>query len=154
VIGVANGTDALQIAFMALDLKPGDVVIVPSFTYVATAEVILLLGLVPVMVDVDIATYNINIAMAYRLVTPKTKAIVPVHLYGQSAAMDEVPVFAKKFNLLVVEDTAQALGGDYTRSNGTSAKTSTLGDIGYTSFFPSKNLGCFGDGDSRDCAVC
>jgi UDP-2-acetamido-2-deoxy-ribo-hexuluronate aminotransferase len=106
------------------------------------------------MVDVDIATYNINIAMAYRLVTPKTKAIVPVHLYGQSAAMDEVPVFAKKFNLLVVEDTAQALGGDYTRSNGTSAKTSTLGDIGYTSFFPSKNLGCFGDGDSRDCAVC
>jgi UDP-2-acetamido-2-deoxy-ribo-hexuluronate aminotransferase len=146
VIGVANGTDALQIAFMALNLKPGDEVIVPSFTYVATAEVIGLLGLIPVMVDVDIATYNIDIAKAYRLVTPKTKAIVPVHLYGQSAPMDEVLAFAKKFNLFVVEDNAQAIGGDYTRSNGTRAKTGTLGDIGCTSFFPSKNLGCFGDG--------
>ncbi|MFT6111507.1 MAG: dTDP-4-amino-4,6-dideoxygalactose transaminase [Bacteroidia bacterium] len=146
VIGVANGTDALQIAFMALNLKPGDEVIVPSFTYVATAEVIGLLGLIPVMVDVDIATYNIDIAKAYRLVTPKTKAIVPVHLYGQSAPMDEVLAFAKEFNLFVVEDTAQAIGGDYTRSNGTLVKTGTLGNIGCTSFFPSKNLGCFGDG--------
>ena len=146
VIGVANGTDALQIAFMALDLKPGDEVIVPSFTYVATAEVIGLLGLIPVMVDVEIDTYNIDIAKAYRLVTLKTKAIVPVHLYGQSAPMDEVLAFAEKFNLYVVEDTAQAIGGDYTRSNGTRAKTGTLGNIGCTSFFPSKNLGCFGDG--------
>jgi dTDP-4-amino-4,6-dideoxygalactose transaminase len=146
VIGVANGTDALQIAFMALDLEPGDEVIVPSFTYVSTAEVIGLLGLVPVMVDVDIHTYNIDIAKAYPLVTPKTKAIVPVHLYGQSAPMDEVLAFAKEFNLFVVEDNAQAIGGDYVRSNGTSLKTGTLGDIGCTSFFPSKNLGCFGDG--------
>jgi UDP-2-acetamido-2-deoxy-ribo-hexuluronate aminotransferase len=146
VIGVANGTDALQIAFMALNLKPGDEVIVPSFTYVSTAEVIGLLGLIPVMVDVDIATYNIDIAKAYRLVTPKTKAIVPVHLYGQSAPMDEVLAFAKKFNLFVVEDTAQAIGGDYIRSNGIRMKTGTLGNIGCTSFFPSKNLGCFGDG--------
>jgi dTDP-4-amino-4,6-dideoxygalactose transaminase len=131
---------------MALNLKPGDEVIVPSFTYVATAEVIGLLGLVPVMVDVEIDTYNIDIAKAYRLVTLKTKAIVPVHLYGQSAPMDEVLAFAEKFNLYVVEDTAQAIGGDYTRSNGTRAKTGTLGNIGCTSFFPSKNLGCFGDG--------
>ena len=129
VIGVANGTDALQIAFMALDLKPGDVVIVPSITYFATAEVILRLGLVPVMVDVDIATYNINIAMAYRLVTPKTKAIVPVHLYGQSAPMDDVLALAKEFNLFVVEDTAQAIGGDYIRSTCTRLKTGTLGNI-------------------------
>ena len=146
VIGVANGTDALQIAFMALDLEPGDEVIVPSFTYVATAEVIGLLGLVPVMVDVDIHTYNIDIDKAYQLVTPKTKAIVPVHLYGQSAPMDEVMAFAKEFDLFVVEDTAQAIGGDYTRSNGTRVKTGTSGNIGCTSFFPSKNLGCFGDG--------
>ena len=146
VIGVANGTDALQIACMALDLKPGDEVIVPSFTYVSTAEVIGLLGLIPVMVDVDLATYNIDIAQAHRLVTPKTKAIVPVHLYGQSAPMDDVLAFAKEFNLFVVEDTAQAIGGDYIRSTGTRVKTGTLGNIGCTSFFPSKNLGCFGDG--------
>jgi dTDP-4-amino-4,6-dideoxygalactose transaminase len=146
VIGVANGTDALQIAFMALDLKPGDEVIVPSFTYVATAEVIGLLGLVPVMVDVAIDTYNIDMAKAYRLVTPRTKAIVPVHLYGQSAPMDEVLAFAKEFNLFVVEDTAQAIGGNYIAQNGVVSKTGTLGNIGCTSFFPSKNLGCFGDG--------
>jgi dTDP-4-amino-4,6-dideoxygalactose transaminase len=146
VIGVANGTDALQIAFMALDLKPGDEVIVPSFTYVATAEVIGLLGLVPVMVDVAIDTYNIDIAKAYKLVTPKTKAIVPVHLYGQSAPMDEVLAFAKEFKLFVVEDTAQAIGGNYIAQNGVVSKTGTLGNIGCTSFFPSKNLGCFGDG--------
>jgi len=146
VIGVANGTDALQIAFMALDLNPGDEVIVPSFTYVATAEVIGLLGLVPVMVDVDLDTYNIDIAKAYCLVTPRTKAIVPVHLYGQSAPMDEVLVFAKEFNLFVVEDTAQAIGGNYIAQNGVVSKTGTLGNIGCTSFFPSKNLGCFGDG--------
>ncbi|MDB9882169.1 DegT/DnrJ/EryC1/StrS family aminotransferase [Bacteroidia bacterium] len=145
-IGVANGTDALQIALMALDLKPGDEVIVPSFTYVATAEVIGLLGLIPVMVDVDINTYNIDISKASSLVTSKTKAIVPVHLYGQSAPMEDVLAFADKHNLFVIEDNAQAIGGDYKMSNGTPAKTGTLGDIGCTSFFPSKNLGCFGDG--------
>ena len=146
VVGVANGTDALQIALMALGLTPGDEVIVPSFTYVATAEVIGLLGLIPVMIDVDLNTYNIDIEQALNLLTPKTKAIVPVHLYGQSAPMDEVMKFAKKHGLYVVEDNAQAIGGDYTSSDGKVYKTGTLGDIGCTSFFPSKNLGCFGDG--------
>ncbi len=146
VIGVANGTDALQIALMALNLNPGDEVIVPSFTYVATAEVIGLLGLKPVMVDVDINTYNIDIEEAATRITSKTKAIVPVHLYGQSAPMEEILFFAAKNNLYVIEDNAQAIGGNYKMTDGTVAKTGTLGDIGCTSFFPSKNLGCFGDG--------
>lgn len=146
VIGVANGTDALQIALMALDLKPGDEVIVPSFTYVATAEVIGLLGLIPVMIDVDIDTYNIDMSKAEGLITKKTKAIVPVHLYGQSAPMHEVLRFAEKYDLFVIEDNAQAIGGNYIAPGGVVSKTGTLGDIGCTSFFPSKNLGCFGDG--------
>jgi len=146
VIGVANGTDALQIALMALGLKIGDEVIVPSFTYVATAEVIGLLGLTPVMVDVDINTYNIDVKQVQAAITSNTKAIVPVHLYGQSAPMLEIMELAKKNNLFVVEDNAQAIGGDYTYIDGEQVKTGTIGDIGCTSFFPSKNLGCFGDG--------
>jgi len=146
VIGVANGTDALQIALMALDLKPGDEVIVPGFTYVATAEVIGLLGLIPIMVDVDIENFNISISNLEELITPKTKAIVPVHLFGQSAPMDEIMDFAFKHHLYVVEDNAQAIGSDYSHKNGKTSKTGTIGDIGCTSFFPSKNLGCFGDG--------
>jgi len=146
VIGVANGTDALQIAFMALGLKPGDEVIVPSFTYVATAEVIGLLGLTPVMVDVDLESFTISIDQIKKAITTKTKAIVPVHLYGQSADMEAIMAIAKEHQLYVVEDNAQAIGSDFTFSNGETAKTGTLGDIGCTSFFPSKNLGCFGDG--------
>lgn len=146
VVGVANGTDALQIALMALNLNPGDEIIVPSFTYVATAEVIGLLGLIPVMVDVDINTYTIDIEEAASCITSKTKAIVPVHLYGHSAPMEEILSFATKNDLYVIEDNAQAIGGNYTMNDGTVAKTGTLGDIGCTSFFPSKNLGCFGDG--------
>ena len=146
VIGVANGTDALQIALMALGLKPGDEVIVPSFTYVATAEVIGLLGLTPVMVDVDLTTYNIDVEKAKSSITSKTKAIVPVHLYGQCAPMMEIMDLAQENNLFVVEDNAQASGGDYINKEGVKVKTGTIGDIGCTSFFPSKNLGCFGDG--------
>ena len=146
VIGVANGTDALQIAFMALGLKPGDEVIVPSFTYVATAEVIGLLGLTPVMVDVDLESFTISIDHIKKAVTAKTKAIVPVHLYGQAADMEAILAIAKEHQLYVIEDNAQAIGSDFTFSNGETAKTGTLGDIGCTSFFPSKNLGCFGDG--------
>ncbi len=146
VIGVANGTDALQIALMALGLEPGDEVIVPSFTYVATAEVIGLLGLTPVMVDVDLTTYNIDVEKAKSSITSKTKAIVPVHLYGQCAPMMEIMDLAQENNLFVVEDNAQAIGGDYINKEGTKVKTGTIGDIGCTSFFPSKNLGCFGDG--------
>jgi UDP-2-acetamido-2-deoxy-ribo-hexuluronate aminotransferase len=146
VIGVANGTDALQIAFMALGLKPGDEVIVPSFTYVATAEVIGLLGLTPVMVDVDLESFTISIDQIKKAITTKTKAIVPVHLYGQSADMEAIMAIAKEHQLYVVEDNAQAIGSNFTFSNGETAKTGTLGDIGCTSFFPSKNLGCFGDG--------
>lgn len=146
VIPCANGTDALQIALMALDLKPGDEVICPAFTYVATAEVIGLLGLVPIMVDVDVDTFNISLDHLNQYVTPKTKVIVPVHLYGQSADMEQILVFAKKHNLYVVEDNAQAIGSDYTFADGSSKKTGTIGEIGCTSFFPSKNLGCYGDG--------
>ncbi len=146
VIPCANGTDALQIALMALDLKPGDEVICPAFTYVATAEVIGLLGLVPVMADVNVDDYNISLANLDQLVSPKTKAIVPVHLYGQSADMEPILEFAKKYQLFVIEDNAQAIGGKYTFSNGDVKKTGTMGDIGCTSFFPSKNLGCYGDG--------
>ena len=146
VIPCANGTDALQIAMMALGLKPGDEVITASFTYVATAEVIGLLGLVPVLIDVNPDTFNLDVDAIEQAITNKTKAIVPVHLYGQCAEMEKVMGIAKKHNLAVIEDVAQAIGGDYFFSDGTSAKAGTIGTIGCTSFFPSKNLGCYGDG--------
>ena len=146
VIPCANGTDALQIAMMAVGLKPGDEVIVPAFTYVATAEVIALLGLVPVMVDVDADTFNIKVDCIEPAITPKTKAIVPVHLYGQSADMEAIMLIAEKHHLWVIEDNAQAIGADYTFSDGRQVKTGAIGHIGCTSFFPSKNLGCYGDG--------
>lgn len=146
VIPCANGTDALQIAMMALGLKPGDEVITADFTYVATAEVIALLGLKPVLVDVYPDTFDINVEAIEKAITPNTKAIVPVHLFGQCANMERILAVAKKHNLFVIEDTAQAIGADYTFSDGRVAKAGTMGDIGCTSFFPSKNLGCFGDG--------
>jgi dTDP-4-amino-4,6-dideoxygalactose transaminase len=146
VIPCANGTDALQIAMMALGLKPGDEVITASFTYVATAEVIALLGLTPVLVDVYPDTFDINVEAIERAITSKTKAIVPVHLFGQCANMEGILKLAKKYNLFVIEDVAQAIGAEYTFSDGTVKKAGTMGDIGCTSFFPSKNLGCYGDG--------
>ena len=146
VIPCANGTDALQIAFMALGLQPDDEVIVPAFTYVATAEVIALLQLAPIMVDVDPKTFNITAEIVENAITPRTKAIVPVHLFGQSCDMEGIMEVAKRNNLFVVEDNAQAIGADYTFKNGEKKKTGTIGDIGCTSFFPSKNLGCYGDG--------
>ncbi len=146
VIPCANGTDALQIAMMALDLKPGDEVITADFTYVATAEVIALLGLKPVLVDVIPDTFDIDVKAIEKAITPKTKAIVPVHLFGQCANMEAVMELAKKHNLFVIEDVAQAIGADYTFSNGTKQKAGTIGTVGCTSFFPSKNLGCYGDG--------
>lgn len=146
IIPCANGTDSLQIAMMALDLKPGDEVICPAFTYVATAEVIGLLGLTPVMVDVDLNTFNLTASVVENAITSKTKAIVPVHLYGQSCDMEAIMKLAVKHNLYVIEDNAQAIGADYTFSDGRVAKTGTIGHIGSTSFFPSKNLGCYGDG--------
>lgn len=146
VIPCANGTDALQIAMMALGLKPGDEVITADFTYVATAEVIALLGLKPVLVDVYPDTFDINVEAIEKAITPNTKAIVPVHLFGQCADMERILAVAKKHNLFVIEDTAQAIGADYTFRDGRVAKAGTMGDIGCTSFFPSKNLGCFGDG--------
>jgi dTDP-4-amino-4,6-dideoxygalactose transaminase len=146
VIPCANGTDALQIAMMALDLKQGDEVITANFTYVATAEVIGLLGLSPVLVDVNQDTFNIDIESIERNITSKTKAIVPVHLFGQCADMERIMAIAKKYNLYVIEDTAQAIGADYSFSDGRNFKAGTIGTIGCTSFFPSKNLGCFGDG--------
>lgn len=146
VVPCGNGTDALQIALMALDLKPGDEVILPVHTYVATAEVIALLQLKPVFVDVYPNTFNINVKQIEPVITDKTKAIVPVHLYGQCADMEPLLSIAKKYNLFVIEDTAQALGASYTFSDGTVKKSGTMGDIGCTSFFPSKNLGCYGDG--------
>lgn len=146
VIPCANGTDALQIAMMALGLKPGDEVITASFTYVATAEVIGLLGLTPVLVDVNADTFDIDIAAIEKAITPKTKAIVPVHLFGQCADMEKIMALAKKHNLYVIEDVAQAIGADYTFTDGKKAKAGTIGTIGCTSFFPSKNLGCYGDG--------
>lgn len=146
VIPCANGTDALQIAMMALGLKPGDEVICPAFTYVATAEVIGLLGLIPIMVDVKPDTFCIDINGLEEVLTEKTKAIVPVHLYGQSADMEPLLVFAKKHNLFVIEDNAQAIGAEYTFRDGSVKKTGSMGHIGCTSFFPSKNLGCYGDG--------
>lgn len=145
VISCANGTDALQIALMALDLKPGDEVIVPAFTYVATAEVIGLLKLKPVMVDVDLHSFNITADKIREAVTERTKAIVPVHLFGQSAPMDPIMDVAEQHQLFVVEDNAQAIGSSYGQ-DGKMKKTGTIGHIGCTSFFPSKNLGCFGDG--------
>jgi dTDP-4-amino-4,6-dideoxygalactose transaminase len=146
VIPCANGTDALQIAMMALDLKPGDEVITADFTYVATAEVIALLGLKPVLVDVVPNTFEIDTAAIERAITSKTKAIVPVHLFGQCADMEAIMALAKKNNLFVIEDTAQAIGAEYIFSDGTKKKAGTIGTIGCTSFFPSKNLGCYGDG--------
>ena len=146
VIPCANGTDALQIAMMALGLQPGDEVITASFTYVATAEVIALLKLTPVLVDVDPETFNIDTKAIELAITPKTKAIVPVHLFGQCANMEAIMQIAEKHKLFVIEDTAQAIGAEYTFSNGKKTKAGTIGTIGCTSFFPSKNLGCFGDG--------
>lgn len=146
VIPCANGTDALQVAMMALDLKPGDEVITTSFTFIATAEVIALLKLTPVLVDVDKDTFNIDPEAIEKAITPKTKAIVPVHLFGQCADMDAIMEIAKKHNLYVIEDNAQAIGADHTSADGTIRKAGTIGHIGCTSFFPSKNLGCYGDG--------
>lgn len=146
VIPCANGTDALQIAMMALGLKPGDEVITPSYTYIATTEVIGLLGLKPVFVDCEKDTFNISPKAIEAAITRNTKAIVPVHLYGQSCDMEAILKIAKKYDLKVIEDNAQAIGAEYTFSNGSVKKTGTIGDIGCTSFFPSKNLGCFGDG--------
>ncbi|MEY4052496.1 MAG: DegT/DnrJ/EryC1/StrS family aminotransferase [Chitinophagia bacterium] len=146
VIPCANGTDALQIAMMALDLQPGDEIITPSFTYIATTEVVALLGLKPVFIDVDPISFCMDIESLKKAITPKTKVIVPVHLYGHAAPMEEIMEIAKANNLLVIEDNAQAIGCDYTFSNGVTKKTGTIGHIGATSFYPSKNLGAFGDG--------
>ena len=146
VVTCGNGTDALQIALMALDLKSGDEVIVPAFTYVASAEVIGLLGLTPVMVDVDPRTFNVTVENIKKGFSPKTKAIIPVHLFGQSCDMEPILAFAKEYGLYVIEDNAQAIGAYYTFSDGHRKKTGTMGTIGCTSFFPSKNLGCYGDG--------
>lgn len=145
-IPCANGTDALQIAMMALGLQPGDEVITPSFTYIATTEVIALLKLTPVFVEVDPKTFCIDPAAIEKAITPQTKAIVPVHLYGQAAPMEEIMAIAAKHGLYVIEDNAQAIGCDYTFSDGTKKKTGSIGHIGTTSFYPSKNLGGFGDG--------
>ncbi|GGH66400.1 DegT/DnrJ/EryC1/StrS family aminotransferase [Phaeocystidibacter marisrubri] len=146
VIPCANGTDALQIAMMGLGLKPGDEVITATFTFVATAEVIALLQLTPVLVDVDPDTFLIDPAAIEAAITPKTKAIVPVHLFGQVANMDEIQRIAKAHDLFVIEDNAQAIGASFTNKDGVSAKAGTIGHVGCTSFFPSKNLGCMGDG--------
>ncbi len=146
VIPCANGTDALQIAMMGLGLKPGDEVIAPTFTFVATAEVIALLKLTPVLVDVDPLTMVIDPDAIRKAITPKTKAIVPVHLFGLCANMDEILDIANEHNLYVIEDTAQAIGADHTLKDGSVKKAGTIGHVGCTSFFPSKNLGCFGDG--------
>jgi dTDP-4-amino-4,6-dideoxygalactose transaminase len=146
VIPCANGTDALQIAMMALGLKPGDEVITPSYTYIATTEVVGLLRLKPVFVDCEKDTFNISPKAIEAAITSRTKAIVPVHLYGQSCDMEAIMKIANKYDLKVIEDNAQAIGSDYTFSDGTVKKTGTIGDIGCTSFFPSKNLGCYGDG--------
>ncbi|MEE3224327.1 MAG: DegT/DnrJ/EryC1/StrS family aminotransferase [Bacteroidota bacterium] len=146
VIPCANGTDALQIAMMGLGLKPGDEVITADFTFAATVEVIALLQLTPVLVDVDPVDFNIDIEAVKKAITPKTKAIVPVHLFGQVANMDALLELAEKHNLFVIEDNAQAIGADYKHKDGSTSKTGTIGHVGSTSFFPSKNLGCYGDG--------
>jgi dTDP-4-amino-4,6-dideoxygalactose transaminase len=146
VIPCANGTDALQIAMMGLGLKPGDEVITADFTFAATVEVIALLGLTPVLVDVDPNKFNINIEAVKKAITPKTKAIVPVHLFGQCANMDAIMELAEAHNLFVIEDNAQAIGATFTSKDGSKAKAGTIGHVASTSFFPSKNLGCYGDG--------
>ena len=146
VIPCANGTDALQIAMMGLGLQPGDEVITADFTFAATVEVIALLKLTPVLVDVDPITFNIDIAAIEKAITPKTKAIVPVHLFGLAADMDAIMDLAEKHNLYVIEDNAQGIGADYTHKDGTKTKTGAIGHVASTSFFPSKNLGCYGDG--------
>ena len=159
VIPCANGTDALQVAMMALDLKPGDEVITSSFTFVATVEVIALLGLTPVLVDVDPLTFNIDPRAFRKAITPKTKAVVPVHLFGQCADMEPILEIAREAGIYIIEDTAQALGATYKFSDGTRKKAGTMGHIGCTSFFPSKNLGCYGAGgaiftDDEDYCCC
>jgi len=146
VIPCANGTDALQICMMGLGLKPGDEVITADFTFAATVEVIGLLQLTPVLVDVEPDTFNIDVKAIEKAITPKTKAIVPVHLFGQCANMDEIMELAKKHDLYVIEDNAQAIGGSYFSKDGSKQKAGTIGNVGATSFFPSKNLGCYGDG--------
>lgn len=146
VIPCANGTDALQIAMMGLDLKPGDEVITADFTFAATVEVIALLQLTPVLVDVDPDSFNIDVEAIKRAITPKTKAIVPVHLFGQCANMEAIMEIAEAHNLYVIEDNAQAIGATYTFSDGRKAQAGTIGHVASTSFFPSKNLGCYGDG--------
>ena len=146
VIPCANGTDALQIALMGLGLKPGDEVITADFTFAATVEVISLLGLTPILVDVDPKTFNIDVSAIEKVIGPKTKAIVPVHLFGQAADLEEIMALAKKNNVYVVEDNAQSIGAVYTFTDGNKKKTGTLGHVGTTSFFPSKNLGAYGDG--------
>src|ERR1035437_8102958 len=146
VIPCGNGTDALQVCMMALGLQPGDEVITTSFTFIATAEVIALLKLTPVLVDVDPGTFNIDLKAIEKAITPKTKAIVPGHLFGQCAPMEEIIDLAKKHNLFVIEDNCQAIGSDYIFNDGSRKKEGTIGHIGCTSFFPSKNLGCYGDG--------
>ncbi|MBL0735540.1 DegT/DnrJ/EryC1/StrS family aminotransferase [Flavobacterium sp. GN10] len=146
VIPCANGTDALQIAMMGLDLKPGDEVITADFTFAATVEVIALLQLTPVLVDVDLHNMNIDIDAVKKAITPKTKAIVPVHLFGRAANMDAIMEIAKEHNLYVIEDNAQAIGADYISKSGSKVKVGTIGHVAATSFFPSKNLGCYGDG--------
>ncbi|GAA4268506.1 DegT/DnrJ/EryC1/StrS family aminotransferase [Hyunsoonleella aestuarii] len=146
VIPCANGTDALQIAMMGLGLKPGDEVITADFTFAATVEVIALLQLTPVLVDVNEGDFNINIDAIKKAITPKTKAIVPIHLFGQCANMEAIMEVANEYNLFVIEDNAQAIGANYTYKDGSKAKAGTIGNVGATSFFPSKNLGCYGDG--------
>lgn len=146
VIPCANGTDALQIALMALDLKPGDEVITPSFTFIATTEVVALLRLKPVFADVDPKTFCLDPVSVEKAITPRTRAIVPVHLYGQTAPMDEIMEVASAKRIPVIEDNAQAIGGSYTSGNGKTRRNGTIGDMGTTSFFPSKNLGAYGDG--------
>ena len=146
VIPCANGTDALQIALMALGLKPGDEVIVPAFTYVASAEVIALLGLRPVMVDVDPFTFNVTAEAIEPAITERTRALIPVHLFGQSCDMEPIRKLAERHDLRIVEDNAQAIGAEYSFSDGSVGRTGTLGDVGCTSFYPSKNLGAYGDG--------
>ncbi len=146
IIPVGNGTDALQIALMGLGLQKGDEVITPTFTFIATAEVVALLGLTPVVVDVDWETMNMSVEAVRKAITPRTKAIVPVHLFGQCANMEEIMAIAHKHHLYVIEDACQAIGAKYTFANGITKQAGTIGTIGCTSFFPSKNLGCYGDG--------
>src|SRR5690554_5918691 len=146
VIPCANGTDALQIAMMGLGLKPGDEVITADFTFAATVEVIALLQLTPILVDVDPINFNIDVAAIKKAITPKTKAIVPVHLFGLAANMDEIMAIANEHKLFVIEDNAQGIGANYTSKDGSKMKTGTIGNVASTSFFPSKNLGCYGDG--------